>query len=522
MLGNVVFQGISHAKVCRLISSRLPHLNRHFPITTSLVLRLCTLLHESKNAPYALKAINSILSCPRIYLGGPEMKDTVLHHLRFSLEHLRRNDLLDRNGAPLNFAGCVSHLYYMENSSFAFHALLNAGYFHALCAQINHKPKDTLLSLMLVMSHLFGRQYVRQAILEQTQDRTRKSTSIGVLPPMPKRAANILRKHNKKTLDVYTAYVATFIDQHITEPDRTLPFTNTKCGGNKSPTKLGILLSASTPRIIRITSPFYALSGHGDKWHQISELCQTIRSGVWLEEAGVPYVGVYPKEGAPLNAYLYDFFKHGNVCALERDNGVRKGDIWFVLNDFSLVLATIVTSLENFLKLTPGTELDMLNVMGGGEAHEMEMDGTLSEARGVNDKDMGATTSAHKARYQQISCDSTRSVASTLSTTEKMGVTENWDDDLSDGPGETKDGTEVAPNSLDDSLKLAKKAKEKEKARGRKKGATQGESEGPTKPAGKKSSSAAKNDGDDRILLVLKAFKMLQEEFNAKFRAMWA
>lgn len=86
MLGNVVFQGISHAKVCRLISSRLPHLNGHFPITTSLVLRLCTLLHESKNAPYALKAINSILSCPRIYLGGPEMKDTVLHHLRFSLE----------------------------------------------------------------------------------------------------------------------------------------------------------------------------------------------------------------------------------------------------------------------------------------------------------------------------------------------------------------------------------------------------------------------------------------------------
>lgn len=135
---------------------------------------------------------------------------------------------------------------------------------------------------------------------------------------------------------------------------------------------------------------------------------------------------------------------------------------------------------------------------------------------------MGATTSAHKARHQQIRCDSTRSVASTLSTTEKMEVTENWDDDLSDGPGETKDGTEVAPNSLDDSLKLAKKGKEKEKARGRKKGATQGESEGPTKPAGKKSSSTAKNDGDDHILLVLKAFKTLQEEFNVKFRAMWA
>ncbi|KAJ6041575.1 uncharacterized protein N7446_010542 [Penicillium canescens] len=158
------------------------------------------------------------------------MKDTVLHHLRFSLEYLRRNDLLDRNGAPLDFAGCVSHLYYTENSSFAFHALLDAGYFHELCAQIHHKPKNRLLSLMLVMCHLFGRQYVRQAILEQIQGRTRKSTSIFVLPTMPKRAVNILRKHNEKTLDVCKACVATFIEQNNTEPDHVLPFTNTKCG----------------------------------------------------------------------------------------------------------------------------------------------------------------------------------------------------------------------------------------------------------------------------------------------------
>ncbi|KAJ5987676.1 hypothetical protein N7522_011924 [Penicillium canescens] len=520
MLGNVIFQGIPHAKVCRLISSRLPHLNGHFPITTSLVLRLCTLLHESKNAPYAVKAINSILSCPRIYLGGPEMKDTVLHHLRFSLEYLRRNDLLDRNGAPLNFAGCVSHLYYTENSSFAFHALLNAGYFHGLCAQINHKPQTTLLSLMLVMCHLFGRQYVRQAILEQVQGRTRKSTSIVVLPTMPNKAVNILRKHNEKTLDVYKAYVATFIEQHITEPDHILPFTNTKCGGNKSSTELGILPSASTRRV-RITSPFHALSGHGDNWSQISDLCQTIRSGVWLEEAVVPYVSVYPNEGAPLNAYLYDFFKHGNVRALERENGVRRGDIWFVLNDFSLILATIVASLENFLKLTPGTELDMLDVMGGGEAYEMEVDGTLSEA-GVNEEDMGAATSTHKSRYQQSGNNFTRPVAPTHSNAEKMRVVENWDDDLGDGTGETKDGTEDAYKGLDDALKLARQAKEKEKASRRKNRATQGMSEGHTDSAGKKVCSATENDGEDRILLVLKAFKMLQKEFNAKFKAMWA
>lgn len=33
LLGNVVFQGISDAKICRLISSRLPELNGHFPVS---------------------------------------------------------------------------------------------------------------------------------------------------------------------------------------------------------------------------------------------------------------------------------------------------------------------------------------------------------------------------------------------------------------------------------------------------------------------------------------------------------
>lgn len=114
--GNVVFQGVSREKVCRLISSRLPSLQGHFPLTSTLVLRLFTLLHESKNSKYAVTAINSLLEQPRIMLGAPSFKDQVMHHLRFSIEYLRRQSLLGANGAPLNFAGLVSHLYFTENS----------------------------------------------------------------------------------------------------------------------------------------------------------------------------------------------------------------------------------------------------------------------------------------------------------------------------------------------------------------------------------------------------------------------
>lgn len=234
MLGNVVFQDVRYTKICRLMSSRLPDLNGHFPITTSLVLRLCILLSESKQAPHAVRSINSILSSPRIYLGGPEMKDTVLHHLRFSIEYLRRNNLLDSAGVPLNFAGSISHLYFTESSSFAFHALLNAGYFHQLAKGIELQPKATLLRMMLVMSHLFGRHPLRQSVLESGQAAPKKSPSIIALPKLPAQAARTLKKHNHKTLETYTAYVETYIDQHVKDPDCTLPLTGIKCGGDTS------------------------------------------------------------------------------------------------------------------------------------------------------------------------------------------------------------------------------------------------------------------------------------------------
>ena len=165
LLGNVVFQNISHGKICRLLSSRLPDLNGHFPITTTLVLRLFSLLHESNNSPYAVKAINSLLSQPRLYLDGPAFKDQVLHHLRFSIEYLRRQDLLSSQGAPINFAGLTSHLYFTENSSFALNALIKGEYFHGLCSEIDSKESHVLRTLMIVMAHLFGRRPCREVLL---------------------------------------------------------------------------------------------------------------------------------------------------------------------------------------------------------------------------------------------------------------------------------------------------------------------------------------------------------------------
>ncbi|PGG98688.1 hypothetical protein GX51_06695 [Blastomyces parvus] len=486
-LGNVVFQGLPYSKVCRLLSSRLPDLRGHFPITTSLVLRLFILLNESKQAPNAVKMVNSLLSSPHIYLGGGEARDSVLHHLRFSIEFLRRNYLLSPDGAPLNFAGCISHLYFVENSSFAFHSLLKDGYFHSLCRDLNTSRKPKILMLMLIMSHLFGRQYLRPSVLERQQNAVKKSTSLIVLPPLPKKAAKVLRRNNKEILNIYSTYVKSFVDQHVTEPDCKLPLTGMKCGGDTA-VELG---KGAPPSPARYTSAFYALSGHHDEWSDISDLCEKVRSGVWLEKSVVPYLGLYPEEDSlPLNAYLYDFFKHGNINAIDRDNGIRKGDIWFLLNDFSLVLATIVTSLENFLKLTPGTDADAMEVMGSGDMHEGEVDVTAVQGDGFG----GMGEFGDVGMLNQPVAPTT--AASTLAPTvankpRRKKVMDNWDDE---------DVDESDDNGGND---------------GASKGGEFGyDEEDPTAPWDGKDSGG--------IFNVLKGFKLLRAEFDMKFREMWA
>ena len=256
-----------------------------------------------------------MMSQPRLYLDGPSFRDQVLHHLRFSIEYLRRQDLLSTAGAPINFAGLTSHLYFTENSSFALNALIKGGYFHELCAEINSRESHVLRSLMMVLAHLFGRHPCRQVchafILEMVSlltsgqadaeylDKVKNSSSIVFLPPMPSTASKVLRQHNKDTLETFMTYVRTFIEQHMVgEDDNVLPLTGLVMGGQDGDYRLRGSLPAP-----QIRSSFVALSGHGDDFKSISELCRTTRNGVFLEEAVIPYVELHPEESTtPLNA----------------------------------------------------------------------------------------------------------------------------------------------------------------------------------------------------------------------------
>lgn len=479
LLGNVVFQNVPRAKVCRLLSSRLPDLNGHFPITTTLVLRLFTLLHESKQSKYAIKAINTLLSQPRLFMGGPSFKEQTLHHLRFSIEYLRRQQLLDSNGATLNFAGLVSHLYFTENASFAFHALLKEGFFHKLCADIDNKEQATMEELMLVMSHLFGRVYCRQSDQEYIDNVVKPSSSLVFLPDMPEEASEILNEHSAQILSVFTTYVSTFVEQHVQGDDNELPLTGMKAGGSVERSEVPSEIKDRSLPPTAIRSQFYGLSGHSDKFKSISDLCRTTRSGVFLEESVVPHVGLYPQDlSSPLNAYLLDFFKHGDIVTLERANKIRKSEVWFLLNDFSLVLATIITSLMNFMKLKPANDLDMLEVMGNLEAVEEAEDDTVA-------------ASEADSKVDSVITDPTMQPEKPVMSKTKAKKLDSWED-AADAE-ETFDKKSAAKKAAAD----AEESKYGDAAW-----------DGP--------------GGEKGMVKVLKAFQKLQVEFNVKFKAMWA
>ncbi|KAF4777168.1 DEAD/DEAH box helicase [Colletotrichum scovillei] len=485
LLGNVVFHGIPHHRAMEIISSRLPDLRGQFPISVTLVLRLFTLLHSTNNSQYAIDAVESLLTQTRLFLGGPASQMTVKHHLRFSIEYLRRQHLLSRKGAPLNFSGLVGHLYFTENAVFALHSLLKEGYLHKLCEDFSNPRKqgEIILTLLTVLCHLFCRipcsKYNNRVWLENVVHR---SPSVVLLPRLPGEAETVLRGHNEETLKIFKTYVRSFIAQNLQDsPDNQLPFTKRRVGAvGEASADISTAQIPTLPFPV-LRSPFAALSGFTDDFATIHELCDTVRAGVFLDESAVPYIPIYPEEtnGVPWNAYIYDFYKHGDLNTLVQDNGIKGGDVWFHLKDFSLILATIVTSLENIMGRVDADDSDMINVQDVADTIEEERFGEEFDAQ-YSENHVALSVTA-KAKTKSHSGKS------------KEAVAESWED-VSDG-------------SSSDTAHASSSASRTGQA---------------TESEGKSFGSAREKGGGDSLVKVHMAFKLLQQVFEDKFRKVWS
>ena len=99
--------------------------------------------------------------------------------------------------------------------------------------------------------------------------------------------------------------------------DATLPFSKATI----HPQEVIVIPEWLRPHrfLVRVTSAFVALSGHKDTASTLSSLCGSLRSGLYLDPLIVPLLDL---PSLPSNAYLYDFFKHGQKTAILRYNKV--------------------------------------------------------------------------------------------------------------------------------------------------------------------------------------------------------
>ncbi|KAK4151852.1 DEAD/DEAH box helicase [Chaetomidium leptoderma] len=480
VLGNIVFHDMQPHRALEIMSAKLPDLRGQFPTSVTLILRLFILLHGTDNSSFAADAVNSLLTQNRLYLGGPATKMSIAHHLRFSIDYLRRQHLLSPTGEPLNFSGLIGHLYYAESAVFAFHALLQEGYFHEVCTGFSSsmnptKRRHMALELVLTLSHLFVR----------IPHATTRSTS---LPPLPRPAHEILARHNAQTLSIFRAYVHSYATQHLSStPDESLPLTHHTIT-TPSTTAYGYLPCLPP---VTIRSPFTALSGFSDAdFSTASELCETVRAGVPLEGSVVP--GVPLDDDALSNSYLLDFFKHGDAAALTRDNGVRAGEVWFRLKDFSLVLATVVASLEGFL---------FLPRLPGGRGQEGGVEDEVMDIAGVEGYDSG----------EEGIDESQQEGVPAATTTRIVGV-----DKKKMGEGGKKKKKPVADSWEDEVSSSSESESELEK----------GEvGETPAVLTAERTESApgwTRDGGAQSLVKVYEAFRMVQCEFDQRFFKMWA
>ena len=299
-------------------------------------------------------------------------------------------------------------------------ALFQQGVLHRICQQ----PRDAAQrGFITLMAHLFGRRYLSEVYTNKSnlEKLTKRYPSMIVLPELPNAANDVLARHDQETLHIFTGYAVTYAAEYAQQlgPDASLPLSGRDYSGTEEADNQTSSISSfrtylrETAINVIARSSFVANSGHGDQFASVRELARTARSGLHLNENAIPSLGHLIADGKKdgrsrhaLNAYLLDFYTHGQVKSLAVANGIRRGDVWYLLQDFTLTLMTVKTALEQLLikasKEATSVDLESEDIDSGygtfdpGEAEEDGGEGgefENEEAAGGFQRPIGVTDS---------------------------------------------------------------------------------------------------------------------------------
>ena len=303
--------------------------------------------------------------------------------MRFAVEYLIRARLIDSNGSPLYpWCNLATFLYTAEPANLAFLSLFRSGYIHKICN--NSDIIEAKQKLMHVLAFLFCRQYVSKTNFDKAIFAANNRTPSKVLlPALDKEAYDILREHNQEVLNVFTECAVMYSVQQADtlQADKALPLSKRSVDHQPAPSSTLFTQRLNQSRISsRSRSAFVATSGHGDVYTDVDELTRTVREGVHLTKHILPTLETFEsgdQSGRYINAYLWDFYNHGQESPMSQANGIPRGHVWYLLMEFSNVLDAIITGVkEVMVKDVRGVDDEFGSVVG---------ESVVDRERGVQD-----------------------------------------------------------------------------------------------------------------------------------------
>uniref|UniRef100_A0A5F8G943 DExD/H-box helicase 60 n=1 Tax=Monodelphis domestica TaxID=13616 RepID=A0A5F8G943_MONDO len=349
LIGNVFFYDIPLPKVQRLLKSNVPQLRGQFPLSISLVLRLMILVMKADDKEDAKAKVLSVLQHSMMSFNQPKMKHMLKVYFIFSLQFLVREGYLDQECIPRGFSGLAIHLHYHEPSNFVFISFLEKGLFHKLCQPMKLKgPKvfseNVMETLVLVLANLFGRRYLPSCV--KRYKRTFSQSKV-ILNDLPKEFAAAAEEYNHKIENDFGSFLLIISELADMKKEYQLPLSEIDFSGEEC--RDSELVSHLMPGMENRTavSPFACLSEITDQ--DLFNIDMIVLRTIDVHDKNAPYFWLkkFDRDGSRhhLNAYAFDFYKHGSMAALALDNGLNKGDAFAAIKDFGLLIQAIRISL---------------------------------------------------------------------------------------------------------------------------------------------------------------------------------
>ncbi|PRP77679.1 hypothetical protein PROFUN_00540 [Planoprotostelium fungivorum] len=339
--GRVILAGLPASKIKRLLANRLPDIISSSPVTPTSALRLMVSHAINRADPQVASVAKTFISHPLFFNNannqvGLEKEIVTGSHLLLSVEYLLREGVIENNGMPAGVGALAYHLYWLEPNNFWLVALLRSGLFDDLTARTARDP-DQVLRLAEVLSNLFCRIPLHKS---QTSE---SGPSLVVLPPLPEDFQRHLQEHEERLKGYSRDFAAWFVKKfgESIGHDNVMPLSSIKLNPSAtlSPLAEKVKSVSGTPSYV---SNFVGVSGLEPERSDLTEICNTIRSGVPIERSILPGIDAQSR----FNSYIVDVLRHGDRKAIVLHNRVRPEVLYESLREFGLILTILSVEMR--------------------------------------------------------------------------------------------------------------------------------------------------------------------------------